>query len=280
MRQAGRPATPSATAAAVPAPGTAAASPAATPHTSLAGAVAAAGAEPLLEPLFLLSSADAAACNVLELTPLSASPLPPKLAAAVHAANGALGCTLGLHLPGGGRTLAVQCGGGSLAANEQQLVWRRGCRVHLPPSSTQALKAGGAPARAAAHACRSSRAGAGVLPPPSAAHHTLPLLPSRACCAPCCPTPHHQEHIELGQPLLLEVARYLQPPAADTSADPAFGSYHALLALSCAVEQLSEPGGVLAAGPAVPLGCMSHMLQQGKVAAAGLPAYTPPSAVG
>lgn len=88
-----------------------------------------------------------------------------------------------------------------------------------------------------------------------------------------------QAHLDLGLPLLLEVARYLGPPASETLADPAFGAYHALLQLDleCAQEQLQEPGAVAAAGNATAVCCMSWALQQGKVAAAALPAYTAPT---
>lgn len=86
-----------------------------------------------------------------------------------------------------------------------------------------------------------------------------------------------QSHLELGQPLLLEVARYLSGPAADTSCDPAFSAYHALLQLDGAAEELQEVEAVSVAGCAVPIGCMTWALQQGKVATAGLPPGPTPS---
>jgi hypothetical protein len=91
------------------------------------------------------------------------------------------------------------------------------------------------------------------------------LLISLLCC---------QALLELDQPLLLEVARYLQGPA-DTAADPAFPNYHALLQLDCAAEQLQDPGAVTACGFAMAVGCASWAVQRGKLAAACLPAYTP-----
>jgi hypothetical protein len=86
-----------------------------------------------------------------------------------------------------------------------------------------------------------------------------------------------QTLLELDQPLLLEVARYLQGPA-DTAADPAFPNYHALLQLDCAAEQLQDPGAVTACGFAMAVGCASWAVQRGKLAAACLPPYTPPPA--
>jgi hypothetical protein len=86
-----------------------------------------------------------------------------------------------------------------------------------------------------------------------------------------------QAHLELGQPLLLEVARYLTGSAADTAVDPAFGAYHAVLQLGAAAEQLQELGAVSAAGVAVPIGSMSWALQQGRLAATSLPAVTAPA---
>jgi hypothetical protein len=86
-----------------------------------------------------------------------------------------------------------------------------------------------------------------------------------------------QAHLELGQPMLLEVARYLSGPAADTATDPAFAAYHALLQFGCVAEQLQELGAVSAAGMAVPVGAMTWALQQGKLAAPGLPATAPPA---
>jgi len=86
-----------------------------------------------------------------------------------------------------------------------------------------------------------------------------------------------QSHLELGQPLLLEVARYLSGAAADTAVDQAFSSYHALLEFAAGAEQLQELGAVAAAGPAVPVYCMAWAVQQGKVPAAALPLPTPPA---
>lgn len=89
-----------------------------------------------------------------------------------------------------------------------------------------------------------------------------------------------QALLELDQPLLLEVARNLthQGSSADnTLSDPAFNSYHALLQLTCAAEELQEPGAVTCSGLAVPAGCMTWAVQQGLLPAAGLPPYTSPT---
>jgi hypothetical protein len=85
-----------------------------------------------------------------------------------------------------------------------------------------------------------------------------------------------QAHLELGQPLLLEVARYLSAPAGDTASDPAFGAYHALLQFPAAAEQLQELGALNASGSAVPVAAMAWAVQQGKSAAA-LPGPSAPS---
>lgn len=86
-----------------------------------------------------------------------------------------------------------------------------------------------------------------------------------------------QAHLELGQPLLLEVARYLTGAAADTATDPAFAAHHALLHFGAAAEQLQDLGTVSAAGVAVPVGPMSWALQQGQVVAAALLAQPAPA---
>jgi hypothetical protein len=86
-----------------------------------------------------------------------------------------------------------------------------------------------------------------------------------------------QAQLELGQPLLLEAARYLTGAAADTATDPAFAAYHALLQFGAAAEQLQDLVAVSAAGVAVPVGPMSWALQQGQVAAATLPALSAPA---
>ena len=86
-----------------------------------------------------------------------------------------------------------------------------------------------------------------------------------------------QAHLELGQPLLLEVARYLTGPAADSAIDPAFGAHHALLQFGAAAEQLQELGAMSASGAATPLGAVSWALQQGKLAAAALPTPAAPA---
>eukprot|EP00775_Hariotina_reticulata_P006699 gene6699-6922_t len=90
--------------------------------------------------------------------------------------------------------------------------------------------------------------------------------------------PGSQDALELSQPLLLEVARYAGAVTpTELLSDPAFGSYHALLQLDCAAEQLQEPGSIEAAGAAVAVGCMSWAIQQGRVASAGLPPYISPT---
>lgn len=77
--------------------------------------------------------------------------------------------------------------------------------------------------------------------------------------------------LELDQPLLLEVARYLMGTAADMLTDPASNNYHALLQLGCAAEQLQDPGAVTATGFATAVGCAGWAVQQGKLAKACLP---------
>lgn len=87
-----------------------------------------------------------------------------------------------------------------------------------------------------------------------------------------------QDALELSQPLLLEIARHVGAVTpTELLSDPAFGSYHALLQLDCAAEQLQEPGSTEAAGAAVAVGCMSWAIQQGRVASAGLPPYVSPT---
>lgn len=95
------------------------------------------------------------------------------------------------------------------------------------------------------------------------------------CLFPC-----SQARIELDQPLLLEVARFLTPHSAATEcllSDPAFNAYHAVLKLDCAVEQLQEPGATTCTGSAVPVSSVAYALQQGKLATSVLPLQTPPS---
>lgn len=77
--------------------------------------------------------------------------------------------------------------------------------------------------------------------------------------------------------MLLEVARYLGAPAADTASDPAFSAYHALLQFDGASEQLQELGALTASGYAVPVGAMAWAVQQGKIAAAVLPGPATPT---
>ncbi len=107
---------------------------------------AAAGVEPTLEPFDAVAPADAAHCNVLEVIPGPAAPLPPRLAAAVAAANGALGFSLALHQPTTGQRaadaapVAVVCSGGAMEG--EALVWPKGVRTYLDPAAMAALRVG------------------------------------------------------------------------------------------------------------------------------------------
>eukprot|EP00878_Enallax_costatus_P029212 GHUV01031657.1.p1 GENE.GHUV01031657.1~~GHUV01031657.1.p1 ORF type:complete len:568 (+),score=226.11 GHUV01031657.1:1082-2785(+) len=216
-----------------PSPPQSAASRVSTANTSSSGSkadakaaadAAAVPASPVLEPFIAVHPDEAAGCNVLEFAPQLARPLPPQMMAA-HVANGALTCTMALHLPDGRHGQQhVVCIGGSI--KDEQLMWTKGCRTYLSPAAVQALKA---------------------------------LL-------------------EVDQPLLVEVARTVSHSASaadNTLSDPAFSAYHALLQLDSAAEQLQEPGAVACAGLALPVGCMSWAVQQGKVSAAGLRPPTP-----
>jgi hypothetical protein len=107
---------------------------------SAAAAAGAVPAGPVFEPYAPLSADEAAACNVLEFTPLAATMLPQQLPAAASNVNGALSFTIGLHVPGSSSSKAVVCSGGCLG--EQQLAWNKRCRTYLSPATVQALKVG------------------------------------------------------------------------------------------------------------------------------------------
>jgi hypothetical protein len=96
----------------------------------------------------LIPPAEAAACNVLQLTALPAGPLPPNWPAAAAAAGGALSASLQLHLPAPTPPAApavaapVRCAGASGSGG--RLVWpaaQQSVRVHLPAAANAALKA-------------------------------------------------------------------------------------------------------------------------------------------
>lgn len=108
-----------------------------------AQAAAAAALQAALEPFCPLSPEEAAGCNILQFSAVSAAPLPANWAAAAHAAAGGLACKLQLHLPSlaGKPVLGVKCAGG--CSSGAQLEWPRqqqSCRVHLSAAATTALK--------------------------------------------------------------------------------------------------------------------------------------------
>lgn len=98
-----------------------------------------AAALPALEPFTPVSAEEVAGCNVLTFSPQLARPLPPQMVSAAHNANGALTCTVALHLPGSDRGQPlVTCSGGSI--KDEQLTWNESRRVYLGPPAVQALK--------------------------------------------------------------------------------------------------------------------------------------------
>lgn len=138
---------------AVPAPPSSASGSSASAQAAAAAAAAAAQAaaaaalQAALEPYAPLSAEEAAGCNILQLTALSAAPLPANWAAAAHAAAGGLTCTMQLHLPGvaaaGKPVMGPKCTGG--CSSGAQLEWpkqQQSCRMHLSAATTAALKVG------------------------------------------------------------------------------------------------------------------------------------------
>lgn len=104
-----------------------------------AAAEAGGSAVPVLEPLTLVSADEAAGCNVLTFSPQLARPLPPQMISAAHTANGAITCTVALHLPGSGHNLPLlTCSGGCVRG--EHLTWTESRRIYLSPSAVQALK--------------------------------------------------------------------------------------------------------------------------------------------
>lgn len=85
--------------------------------------------------------------------------------------------------------------------------------------------------------------------------------------------PPAQAALQAGDPLLLEVARYLAPEAPQL-ADPAWSAHHALFTLDCA-DGLQEPGACSAGAAAVPLGAFLAVAPAGL--ATGLPPYVAPT---
>lgn len=89
----------------------------------------------------MLEPADAAGCNVLELVPLKAAPLPPQLPAAARAVGGMVSISMALHIPGceHGGTQVLICGGG--VVSELAVTWTCRRRAWLSPQAASALKA-------------------------------------------------------------------------------------------------------------------------------------------
>lgn len=139
---------PSSSTTAVPATSTSGSGSAAGAAAAAAAAAATAqAAHAYLEPLTLLSAEEAAGCNVLQLTALSAAPVPQAWPAAAHAAGGGLSCSLQLHLPSGAEKaqLGPRCSGALVSSSSSlQLEWPRqqqSCRMHLSATATAFLKA-------------------------------------------------------------------------------------------------------------------------------------------
>lgn len=91
-----------------------------------------------LEPATLVDAQEAVGCNVIEVFPKAAQPLSPQLLAAAQAAAGNLTCTLALHLPQVDSVQQVVCAGACIQDN--QLVWKKGCRAFMTCKAVQALK--------------------------------------------------------------------------------------------------------------------------------------------
>jgi hypothetical protein len=83
-----------------------------------------------------------------------------------------------------------------------------------------------------------------------------------------------QDALEAGQVLQAEVGRYLGA-GAEHLADPAFASYHALLAL--AADDLAEPGRNEVTLRAVPACTAAQAVASGQLAATKLPGYVAPA---